>query len=126
MIIAWTDVRNAFTTGISLFAQKLDSAGSRQWDTMGVALAPKPSYLQQQTNEVIVSDNAGGAIYAWEQSISGSSPHAYAGHVNASGHLTWITPTDSLGVLVDSKTSTGQENISMISGDNGTALAHLG
>ena len=27
VIIAWTDVRNAFTTGISLFAQKLDSHG---------------------------------------------------------------------------------------------------
>ena len=122
VIIAWTDVRNAFTTGISLFAQKLDSAGTRLWDTMGVALAPKPQYLQQQTNEVIVSDNAGGAIYAWEESASGSSPHGYAGHVSASGQLTWISPTDSLGTLVDSKTSTGQENLSMISGGNGTAL----
>jgi len=122
VILAWTDVRNAFTTGVSLFAQKLDSAGTRQWDTTGVALAPKPQYLQQQTNEVIVSDNAGGAIYAWEQSASGSSPHGYAGHVSASGQLTWISATDSLGVLVDSKASTGQENISMISGGNGTAL----
>jgi hypothetical protein len=122
VIIAWTDVRNAFTTGISLFAQKLDSAGARLWDTMGVALAPKPQYLQQQTNEVIVSDNAGGAIYAWEQSASGSSPHGYAGHVSTSGQLTWISATDSLGTLVDSKASTGQENLSMISGGNGTAL----
>ena len=122
VIVAWTDVRNAFTTGISLFAQKLDITGARQWDTLGVALAPKPSYLQQQTNEAIVSDNAGGAICAWEQSYSGSSPHAYAGHINSSGALTWISPTDSVGVLVDSNASTGQENISMISGENGTAL----
>ena len=122
VIVAWTDVRNAFTTGISLFAQKLDITGARQWDTLGVALAPKPSYLQQQKNEVLVSDNAGGAIFAWEQSVGGSSSHAYAGHVSASGQLTWISASDSLGTLVDSKTSTGQENISMIAGDNGTAL----
>ncbi len=122
VIAAWTDVRNAFTTGVSLFAQKLDASGARQWDTTAVALAPKPAFLQQQTNEVIVSDNAGGAIYAWEQSLSGSSSHGYAGHINASGNLTWITASDSLGVLVDSKTSTGQENLSMVSGGNGTAL----
>lgn len=122
VILAWTDVRNGFTTGISLFAQRLDSSGARLWDTMGVALAPKPSYLQQQTNEVLVSDNAGGAIYAWEQWFSGSSPHAYAGHINASGTLTWISASDSLGVLVDSVGSSGRENISMISGGNGTAL----
>ena len=122
VIIAWTDVRNAFTTGISLFAQKLDITGAWQWDTLGVALAPKPSYLQQQKNEVPVSDNAGGAIYAWEQSFSGSSSHAYAGHINASGALTWISASDSLGILVDSTASTGQEKLSMIPGENGTAL----
>jgi hypothetical protein len=122
VIVAWTDVRNAFTTGISLFAQKLDITGARQWDTLGVALAPKPSFLQQQNNEVLVSDNAGGAIYAWEQSLSGSSSHAYAGHINSSGVLTWISPTDSLGTLADSAGSTGQEKISMIQGGNGTAI----
>ena len=53
VIAVWTDVRNAFTTGVSLFAQKLDITGVRQWDTLGVALAPKPSFLQQQTNEVL-------------------------------------------------------------------------
>lgn len=122
VIAVWTDVRNAFTTGVSLFAQKLDITGVRQWDTLGVALAPKPSFLQQQTNEVPVSDNAGGAIYAWEQSNSGSSPHAYAGHVNASGMITWISTSDSLGVLLDGPLSTGQQNISIISGGSGTAL----
>ncbi len=122
VIIAWTDVRNGFTTGVSLFAQKLDSAGTRLWDTLGIALAPKPSYLQRQQNEVLVSDDAGGAIYAWEQSNNGSSPHGYAGHVNASGAITWISPTDSLGVELDGQQSTGQENISIISGGGGTAL----
>jgi len=122
VVLVWTDVRNAFTTGVSLFAQKLDSAGARKWDTSGVALAPKPMFLQQQTNEVIVSDNAGGAIYAWEQSASGSSAHAYAGHISASGAITWITPSDSIGILVDANASSGQKNLSMISGGDGTAF----
>ena len=122
VIIAWTDVRNAFSTGISLFAQRLDSAGNRRWDTTGVALAPKPSFLQEQANEVIASDNAGGVIYAWEQSQSGSSPHGYAGRVNASGALTWISPSDSLGVMADSNKSTGQENLSLIPDGSGSVL----
>ncbi len=54
--------------------------------------------------------------------VKRSSSHGYTGHINTSGVLTWISASDLLGVLVDSNASSGQENISMISGGNGTAL----
>ena len=44
------------------------------------------------------------------------------GSHNASGALTWISASDSLGILVDGPASTGQEKLSMIPGENGTAL----
>lgn len=122
VIVAWTDVRYAFTTGVDLFAQRLDSAGAVKWDSAGVALSPKGSYLQSQKNAQLVSDGSGGAIYAWEQSYSGSSSHACAGHINAAGNLTWISTSDSVGIRVDSVASTGQENISMTPGGSGTAI----
>jgi hypothetical protein len=122
VIAMWTDVRYAFTTGVDLFAQRLDSAGAVKWDSAGVALSPKGSYLQSQKHAQLVSDGSGGAIYAWEQSYSGSSPKAYAGHISSSGSLTWITPTDSVGIRLDSVASAGQEKISMTSEGSGTAI----
>ena len=121
-IVAWTDVRYGFTTGVALFAQRMDSAGNTLWDSVGVALSPKGSYLQGQKYPQVVSDGSGGAIYAWEQSYSGSSPKAYAGHINASGSLTWITPTDSVGIRLDSVATTGQQSISVTSEESGTAI----
>ena len=120
VIAAWRDVRNAFSTGVALFAQKFDSAGSILWDSAGVALSPGPSSLQDQENVQIVSDGAGGAIYAWEQSYSGGYPKAYAGHINTSGNLAWISASDSVGVLVDS--TGGQKSLSMTSEGSGTTI----
>src|SRR5262249_15101644 len=47
-IIVWTDMRNIATSGIDIFAQRLDSAGVSQWDANGMQVTGDANQFNAQ------------------------------------------------------------------------------
>jgi hypothetical protein len=72
-IVAWTDSRGG------VYAQRVNTAGVPQWTTDGVAVC---TAANTQDFSTIISDGAGGAIVAWEDSRNGfDNSDIYAQHV---------------------------------------------
>ncbi len=63
-IITWEDNRNG---NWDIYAQKIDSSGNVLWTTDGVVVCNKTT---SQKAPKIVSDNSGGAIIVWEDSVN--------------------------------------------------------
>lgn len=82
-IITWSDRRGG--VAYDIYAQRIDVAGVLQWMSDGVAISLAAS---EQSDPVIVSDGAGGAIIAWRDS-RGTSGDIYAQRVNNSGVVQW-------------------------------------
>ena len=88
-IVAWPDARNAFN-GLDLFAHHILASGTPDgtWPVNGVTVS---SAGGEQTEPVLVSDGAGGAIVAWvdgRDAATVNSLDVYAQHVLASGAVT--------------------------------------
>jgi predicted lipoprotein with Yx(FWY)xxD motif len=83
-IIAWQDYRNG---NYDIYAQRVDSGGSIQWDTNGVAIC---TYASDQGFPEVVSDGSGGAIVAWQDYRSGNYD-IYAQRVDSGGAIQWAT-----------------------------------
>jgi hypothetical protein len=81
-IITWEDRRAG---NHDIYAQKIDSSGNVLWTTNGVAICNKTT---SQQSPKIVSDNAGGAIIVWEDSLN-FYWDIYAQRINATGALVW-------------------------------------
>lgn len=85
-IIAWTDSRNSDPLYVwDIYAQRVDGAGVVHWLPNGV---PVCTAQGQQQETVAVSDGAGGAIIAWEDTRFPTSP-VYAQRVNSLGVAQW-------------------------------------
>jgi hypothetical protein len=85
-IVTWYDQRRNFP-GTDIYAQRVSAAGAPQWTADGVALCPA---AEGQVYPRIVSDGAGGAIVAWEDSRSSNpSIDIYAQRVSEAGVLQW-------------------------------------
>jgi len=84
-IITWMDLR---TGSYYIYAQKVDSSGTRQWGYWGVTICTGGN---GQYNPQITTDGSGGAIIVWEDYRSGTYPHIYAQRVDASGSIQWGT-----------------------------------
>ncbi len=82
VIITWEDNR---TGSYDIYAQKIDSLGNLLWQVDGIVVCSKSN---NQKNPKIISDNAGGAIIVWEDSV-GFYYDVYAQKINASGSLSW-------------------------------------
>jgi len=94
-IITWNDGRSNF----HIYAQLIDWNGT-YWANNGVpiCMAAGPGGFPQ-TNPVIASDGAGGAIIAWQDYRSSSIVGTiYAQRVNASGIVQWITDGVAISV----------------------------
>lgn len=63
-IITWEDNRNG---NYDIYAQKIDSSGNILWTSDGVPVCSKTT---NQKNPKLITDNAGGAIVVWEDSLS--------------------------------------------------------
>ncbi len=80
------------TGGSDVYAQRVDSSGTRRWTAGGVAVC---SNRYTQTQLVAVSDGAGGAVMAWHDERSQNEvseiSDIYAQRVSAAGATLWAS-----------------------------------
>jgi len=94
-ILAWYDARTEATTKLDVYAQKIGPSGEERWTKNGV---PVCTAQGEQYNEVLVSDDDGGAILAWTD-LRGS---IYGQRVTRDGIVAWtpdgirLTETDAV------------------------------
>ncbi|HEU4928874.1 MAG TPA: hypothetical protein VFU38_03520, partial [Candidatus Krumholzibacteria bacterium] len=84
-IIAWEDLRNG-AGNPDIFAQRVNAAGVVQWTANGVSVC---AVALNQFRPAIVSDDAGGAIVAWEDYRSATNADIYTQRINAAGVKQW-------------------------------------
>ncbi len=90
-IVVWIDNRNGAN---ALFAQRIDSLGTRLWASAGMAVATTSS---QVTYFCLAADGASGAVISWA-SQPGLSSDIHAQRLNASGAMQWGTAGKALCV----------------------------
>ncbi|MES2565955.1 MAG: T9SS type A sorting domain-containing protein [Bacteroidota bacterium] len=81
-IITWEDNRSG---NYDIYAQKIDSSGNILWASNGIAVCAKTT---NQKNPKITSDNNGGAIVVWEDSLN-NYWDIYAQRISSTGTLLW-------------------------------------
>lgn len=85
-IFFWEDRRSG---PLDIYGDRFDASGLSQWAANGVAVC---SAQYDQRNPVTVTDAAGGAIIAWEDTrTTNSYPDIYVQRVNESGVPQWET-----------------------------------
>jgi len=84
-IIAWTDTRNDEEDG-DIYAQKVDSSGSIQWNATGVVISDGTG---SQYSPEIISDGSGGAIIVWTDTRDEGDYDIYAQRINSDGEVQW-------------------------------------
>ena len=94
-IITWEDNRAG---NYDIYAQKVDSSGNILWTIDGVAVCSKTT---NQKNPKIISDDNGGAIIVWEDSLN-NYWDVYAQRISSTGVQMWT----STGVSVCSSPNT--------------------
>ncbi len=96
-VIAWGDDRNG--VDVNIYAQRVNASGEGLWALDGVAICTAPEY---QSSPDICSDEAGGAIVAWEDNRAGQrvERNGYLGYPSAT--ITSVTdrPNDQGGVAI--------------------------
>jgi len=88
-IIAWTDQRYSSSTGMDIYAQRINSSGTPQWTADGIGMCTS---IRAQNSLDIVSDNSGGTFIVWEDSRVSPTyddRDIYAQFVDASGTKYW-------------------------------------
>lgn len=85
-IITWVDNRDSISNHI--YAQLIDTNGNVKWPSNGISI--RSIEFGGGVEPTIVSDDAGGAIIAWEDIREGSQGFdIYAQKINASGIVQW-------------------------------------
>ncbi len=104
-IIVWSDERDW-----DIYAQRIHNAGELLWDPNGLPIC---TAMSSQGNAAIVSDDAGGAIIAWEDRRKDTYPKSdiYAQRVNPNGDTLWAV--DGIPVVTD----TNSQYLPRIAGD---------
>jgi hypothetical protein len=76
-------------SGTSIYAQRIDAAGTIRWTPGGEPLCTAPD---QQNSPQITADGAGGAVITWADLRAGY-PNAdiYAQRIDAAGDVRWTT-----------------------------------
>ncbi|MBU1670635.1 MAG: hypothetical protein KKF41_16275 [Actinobacteria bacterium] len=82
-IIAWGDTRGASD---DIYAQRLDSGGTRRWGAAGKAVCTAAG-TQRYAN--VVADGSGGAVFSWDDLRSGADTHVYCQKADSSGNMKW-------------------------------------
>jgi len=84
-IITWEDPRSG-TTNYNIYAQRVNSGGTVQWTTNGVAICTASG---DQRFPQIIPDGSGGAIITWYDYRSGPNNDIYAQRVDSEGAVQW-------------------------------------
>jgi hypothetical protein len=114
-IVLWQDDRS---TAYDIYAQRVLASGAVDpaWPVDGRALCAATNHQQKPA---AVSDNAGGAIVAWEDARTGSINDIYAGRILSTGVVDPAWPLDGRAVC----TATGaQVNAAIVSDGGGGAV----
>jgi hypothetical protein len=102
-IIAWRDNRSG--SDYDIYAQRLNSSGTEQWTTDGIAVC---SSGLQDDDPAIESDGAGGAIITWSDERNGNRD-IFSQRVDASGAFLWAA--DGVTVCAAQSTQAGHLTI---------------
>jgi hypothetical protein len=86
-IITWPDFRNG---AIDVYAQRVSGAGSPMWDPNGMAISTAAG---NQNGPVVVTDGAGGAVFAWQDNRALAASDIYAQRIDSFGNLGSPEPT---------------------------------
>ena len=82
-IIVWEDYRNGYS---NLYAQKINNKGKVLWNAEGKRVCVCEC---NQMNPVLVSDDNGGAIIAWEDSRVASNTNILVQRLDGRGNALW-------------------------------------
>ena len=86
-IVTWNDSRDAGTTVVDIYAQRVNGSGAAQWTADGVALCTAAG---SQVFARITADDAGGAVVTWQDTRSGGLNYdIYAQRILSSGAVHW-------------------------------------
>ena len=96
-IITWQDSRSF---SYDIYAQALNSSGTPQWTANGVALCTATG---NQLLPHMCSDNAGGAIVAWQDLRSGTTEDIYTQRINNLGVVQWTADGVALCTATDTQ-----------------------
>jgi len=110
-IIAWH-------TESQILVQRIDSAGNIRWPSSGKVVSTKPNGTGFAK---IMSDNAAGAIVAWQDYRNNLDDNIYAQRINANGERLWDYYGDSNGVPICTS-HYDQKNISLVPDTSGGAI----
>ncbi len=94
-IVTWQD-ESISASNYNIYAQRLTSAGVRQWGATGTAVCTAAN-IQESPKHVGTGD--GGAIFVWDDLRNGSHYDIYAHKLSANGTVTGI---ESSQILINS------------------------
>ncbi len=83
-IITWQDRRSG--NDYDIYAQRIDSSGTVQWNTNGAAIC-RTAYDQRESR--ITADENGNAVIAWQDKRNGSDYDIYAQRIDFFGKVQW-------------------------------------
>ncbi len=95
-LIVWQDRRSSFYDNV--YAQRLDSNGTRNWTVDGLPLAPVEA---NQYYPRLTSDGVGGAVAAWQDNRGGADYDIYAQRFNAAGTMLWTANGKGVSTALD-------------------------
>ena len=98
VIITWKDNRMG---NEDIYVQRISSSGIPVWAANGVVVCNKPG---ADVNPNICSDDAGGAIIAWQDSTA-SGWDVLSQHVKSSGSMAWTPNGEMVGTAFDEQSS---------------------
>ncbi len=84
-IVAWQKFDTVSGTD-DIYAQRVNASGAPQWTANGVPICTAAS---DQTDIMMVSDGAGGAIITWDDGRPATYSDIYAQRVNSAGVVQW-------------------------------------
>ena len=89
-IITWRDGRDYNLKRTDIYAQRVDASGNSVWATNGVVVCNAGS---EQLNPVLVSDDSGGAIIAWndQRGVGATGWDIYFQRLSSSGTPQWVS-----------------------------------
>jgi len=112
VIVTWDDQR-AGVANRDIYAQRTDAGGNMLWATNGVAVCAAGLH---QSFPVVVSDGAGGGMFAWRDN-RGTFFDVYAQRIDAAGNATWIAD----GIAICSAPES-QQNVAAVPDGSGGAI----